>query len=89
MSGCCFYCEHAANYWVDREGNKRRPPDTSFADMNLFCQHPQKRGCYRISYSQCSHFKRIEDEKRIQRRRDFFAQFEGFRLQAMLIGQRP
>ena len=89
MSGCCLYCKYAESFWIDREGKHHRPPKSSFGDMNIWCQHPQKCGCYRISYTNCTHFKRIEDERRIQRRRDFFAQFEGFRLQAVLIGQRP
>ena len=42
MSGCCLYCKFAESYWVDKEGNKRRPPKASFGDMNVYCHHPDK-----------------------------------------------
>lgn len=90
MTGCCLYCKFAESYWVDKDGNKRRPPKTSFGDMHIWCHSPQKGQCiqpYPISFTRCSVFERDTDE-RIERRRQFFSQFERYRVHAELIAQR-
>lgn len=90
MSGCCLYCKFAESYWVDKEGNKRRPPKASFGDMNVYCHHPDKGAgieCYPVSFARCSKFERTTDEQ-IQRRREFFSKFERWHSHAQIIAQR-
>nr|DAK83253.1 MAG TPA: hypothetical protein [Caudoviricetes sp.] len=89
MTGCCLYCAHAASYWIDSQGKKRVPPVPSFGDMNIYCLH-ESRGpgeCYPISFTRCSVFKRAGDDQ-IQRRREFFSQFDRWRAHAQIIAQR-
>lgn len=90
MSGCCLYCRFAESYWVDKEGNKRRPPKASFGDMNVYCHHPDKGAgieCYPVSFARCTVFEQAGGEQ-IQRRRDFFSQFERWPSHAQIIAQR-
>ena len=90
MVGCCLYCAHAASYWIDGAGNKRVPPVKSFGDMNIYCHHPDKGAgieCYPVSFARCSVFEQAGDEQ-IQRRRDFFSQFERWPSHAQIIAQR-
>ncbi len=78
MSGCCLYCIHAQAYWIGSDGKKHLPPKQSFGDMNIYCHHPDKGAgieCYPISFARCSVFEQAGNEQ-IQRRRDFFSQFE-------------
>lgn len=89
MTGCCLYCIHGASYWVDANGKKHVPPASSFGCMNIFCLH-ESRGpgeCYPISFARCTRFKRAQDDQ-IQRRRDFFSQFERWPSHAQIIAQR-
>lgn len=86
MLQCCLFCKFPEAYWVSGlTGEKNYPPPTSFGDMNMFCQHPQKSGCYRISYTNCTHFLR-DTEDRIRRRIKFFSQFKGWKVQSEIIG---
>lgn len=90
MSGCCLYCKFAESYWIDPAGNIRRPPKSSFGDMNVYCHHPDKGAgieCYPISFARCSVFD-LDTDERIERRRQFFSQFERYRVHAELIAQR-
>lgn len=90
MTGCCLYCKFAESYWVDKWGKKSRPPAESFGDMNIYCHHPDKGAgieCYPISFARCSVFD-LDTDERIERRRQFFSQFERYRVHAELIAQR-
>lgn len=90
MSGCCLYCIHAQAFWIGPDGKKHLPPKQSFGDMNIFCHHPDKGAaieCYPISFSRCSSFKQAGGDQ-IQRRREFFSQFERWPTHAQIIAQR-
>lgn len=90
MTGCCLYCKFAESYWIDPAGNIRRPPKASFGDMNIYCHHPDKGAsieCYPVSFARCSVFEQAGDDQ-IQRRRDFFSQFERWPSHAQIIAQR-
>lgn len=89
MVGCCLYCAHAASYWIDAQGKKRVPPVKSFGDMNIYCLHESRAPgeCYPISFSRCSSFKQAGGDQ-IQRRREFFSQFDRWPTHAQIIAQR-
>ena len=78
MSGCCLYCIHAQAFWIGPDGKKHLPPKQSFGDMNIYCHHPDKGATV---------FEQAGDEQ-IQRRRDFFSQFERWSSHAQIIAQR-